>query len=302
MITTNTLKRFYDPTFTVTPEYKASLPDVQNGPSRMIEGANVPIQQVGISNFKLPLNFETASGQIRSLEVSVDGYVSLDVGIKGINMSRIIRSFYKFKDDTFNLEILDYILEMYKKDVGSKESFIRLNFNYPMINQSLRSGLSGYQYYSVSLEGHMDEKNRVTKFIHLSFEYSSACPCSYELAEHARESREVAAIPHSQRSEALLTVQLNNGTSLTIEDLVELSREALKTETQVMVKREDEQAFAELNGAYQKFVEDAARLLFEQLDTHPAIYDFVVRCAHMESLHSHDAISRISKGIPCGLR
>jgi GTP cyclohydrolase IB len=74
------------------------------------------------------------------------------------------------------------------------------------------------------------------------------------------------------------------------------------TETQVLVKREDEQAFAELNGAYQKFVEDAARLVYQQLDPHPAIRDFVVRCVHMESLHSHDAVSRIAKGIPCGLR
>ena len=34
---------------------------------------------------------------------------------------------------------------------------------------------------------------------------------------------------------------------------------ALKTETQVIVKREDEMAFAELNGSYLKFVEDAAK-------------------------------------------
>jgi GTP cyclohydrolase IB len=32
------------------------------------------------------------------------------------------------------------------------------------------------------------------------------------------------------------------------------------------------------------------------------VKDFVVRCVHMESLHSHDAVSRIAKGLPCGLR
>jgi GTP cyclohydrolase I len=160
--------------------------------------------------------------------------------------------------------------------------------------------LEGFQYYSVALEAYMDERNKVRKFIHLTFEYSSACPCSYELAEHARLTRDVAAIPHSQRSEAHITVELKG--DLFIEDLVELSREAMMTETQVLVKREDEQAFAELNGAYQKFVEDAARLFYEKLNPHPSIKDFVVRCVHMESLHSHDAVSRISKGIPCGLR
>ncbi len=301
MITSN-LKRFYDPTFVVTDEYKRSLPDLQNGPSSLIEGANVPIQQVGISNFKMPLKFATAGEDTITLEVSVDGYVGLEAGKKGINMSRIMRSFYKFKDEVFRPEVLEYILQMYKQDLDAKESYLKLSFNYPMLKKSLRSGLEGYQYYEVALEASMDANDRITHFIHLDFVYSSACPCSYELAEHARETREVAAIPHSQRSEAYLTVQLHNNATMQIEELVELCRDALQTETQVMVKREDEQAFAELNGAYQKFVEDAARLLFANLDPHPSIKDFVARCAHLESLHSHDAVSRICKGIPCGLR
>jgi GTP cyclohydrolase I len=75
---------------------------------------------------------------------------------------------------------------------------------------------------------------------------------------------------------------------------------ALKTETQVMVKREDEQAFAELNGAHIKFVEDAARLLYRELGTDKRIVDFQVACAHLESLHSHDAVSVICKGVKGG--
>ena len=72
------------------------------------------------------------------------------------------------------------------------------------------------------------------------------------------------------------------------------------TETQVMVRREDEQAFAELNGEQTKFVEDAARLLYEALDADPRIFDFQVACAHLESLHNHDAVAVINKGIDRG--
>src|SRR5699024_7913730 len=104
----------------------------------------------------------------------------------------------------------------------------------------------------------------------------------------------------SQRSIANIKVKLKN--DLLIPDLIALCQEALMTETQVMVKRTDEQAFAEMNAAYQKFVEDAARLLYEVLDDEEFIEDFLVRCVHEESLHSHDAISRICKGIPGGLR
>lgn len=299
MITTK-LKQFYDPTFTVTDQYKKSLPDLQNGPSSLIEGANVPIQQVGISNFKLPLKYPTPEGDLHTLETSVDGYVGLDSGKKGINMSRLMRTFYDFKDHVFHPGKIRELLEAYKQELESRTAFLKLSFSYPMLKESLRSGLEGYQYYDVSFEGKLDEYGLFRRFVHLDFLYSSACPCSFELAEHAREQRGIAAIPHSQRSVASVSVELTE--DLFIDDLVEICREALHTETQVMVKREDEQAFAEMNGAYQKFVEDAARLLYDKLDQEKYIYDFVVRCAHLESLHSHDAVSRICKGMPDGLR
>jgi GTP cyclohydrolase I len=299
MITTN-LRKFYDPTFTVTEQYKESLPDLQNGPSSLIEGANVPIQQVGISNFKIPLKYPVPSGEILTLETSVDGYVGLDADKKGINMGRIMRTFYKFQDDVFYPGKLKEVLRAYKEDLDSETAFLKLSFNYPMVKESLRSGHKGYQYYSLSFEGKIDEEDKFTKFIHLDFEYSSACPCSYELSEHARETRDIATIPHSQRSVANVSVQLRD--ELFVDDLVKICREALKTETQVIVKREDEQAFAEMNGAFQKFVEDAARLLYDELNNEDKIYDFVVRCAHLESLHSHDAVSRICKGVRNGMR
>jgi GTP cyclohydrolase IB len=299
MITTG-LKRFYDPTFTVTDQYKASLPDLQNGPASLIEGANVPIQQVGISNFRLPLKYPLPTGDIITLETSVDGYVSLDAGKKGINMSRLIRTFYEFKDDIFHPEKLKEILETYRQELDSQSAFLKLSFSYPMLQESLRSDLEGYQYYDVSFEGMIDENQNFKKYIHLDFVYSSACPCSFELAEHARETRNVAAIPHSQRSVASVVAELKD--DIFADQLIELCRDALQTETQVMVKREDEQAFAELNGANQKFVEDAARLLYDKLDESEDIHDFVIRCAHLESLHSHDAVSRICKGLPNGLR
>ncbi len=299
MISTK-LKRYYDPTFTLSDSYKRSLPDTQNSPASLIEGADVPIQQVGISDFKLPLKYALNNGEMLTLETAVDGYVGLEAGKKGINMSRIIRSFYKFKNDFFHPDKLKEVLQTYKEDLDVESAFLRLAFNYPLLQESLRSDLEGYQYYRVAFEGSLDSNDCFKKYLHLDFEYSSACPCSYNLARHAEEERNVAAISHSQRSIANLKAEL--GEEMFIEDLVELCRKALMTETQVMVKREDEQAFAEMNAAFQKFVEDAARLLYETLNKEKRISDFVIRCVHEESLHSHDAVSRICKGIPGGLR
>ena len=291
--------RYYDRDFVVTPEYKASLPDLQNGPMSLIQGSRVAIQQVGIHNFRIPIRYATKDGNPLMLETSVTGTVSLEAHKKGINMSRIMRTFYEYKDETFSLDMLEDILHDYQENLESLDAQLMLRFNYPIENQSLRSGLSGFQYYHVAFEAKIDRQGRVRKFMHLDFVYSSSCPCSYELAQHSIEVRNVAAVPHSQRSVARISIELNNE-PFWIEDLRDISLNALQTETQVMVKREDEQAFAELNAAYLKFVEDAVRLLFEQLEDDSRIKDFKVIASHQESLHSHDAVSVIVKGIEGG--
>src|SRR5690625_970489 len=295
-------ERTYGPNFVGTPAYRESLPDMQNADISTARGARVGVQQVGISNFRLPLKFEVPSGEPMMLETSVTGSVSLEANRKGINMSRIMRTFYEHKDETFSLRLLEDILVYYKKSLGSFEARIKLRFSYPMLQKSLRSGLEGYQYYDCAYEATIDRENRLRTFIYFDFVYSSACPCSAELAEHARDVRNIFSIPHSRRSKARIVVELEPGSDLTIEDLHEHCLRGLHTETQVMVKREDEQAFAEMNGASMKFVEDAARMVFEQLDSDPRIRDFEVACSHLESLHSHDAISVVAKGVPGGFQ
>jgi len=292
--------KVYDPHFVLTDAYRAALPDMQNADAQEIFGANVPILKVGISNFRLPLSYITPSSDTKVLETSVTGTVSLEADQKGINMSRIMRIFYEFQDRIFTPDLLEEVLLQYKDEIHAHRAQLRLDFEYPIMKPSLRSGLEGWQYYKAAYEGKIDELNRFRKYIHFDFIYSSACPCSSELSEHARESRQVYGIPHSQRSTARVSIEVLAGQHLSVEAVQALCLEALQTETQVMVKREDEQAFAEMNGAFTKFVEDAARLLYEQLESAPAIVDFQVACAHLESLHSHDAVAVINKGVPGG--
>ena len=285
----NNLQRAYDIYYKPNKEEISNFPDLQNGPSSLIQGSNVEIQQVGIHNFRLPLKFRTRDNGSIELETKVTGTVSLEAHKKGINMSRIMRSFYEYKNETFSIDKLEDVLNSYQSDLKSFDSKINLRFSYPIMRKSLRSENSGYQYYNVSLQGNLDKQGVMKKIIHFDFVYSSACPCSYELSEHARNNRNRVAVPHSQRSVARISIDFND--IVWIEDLQEMCEKALKTETQVIVKREDEMAFAELNGSYLKFVEDAARLLYEQLINDTRINDFRVICSHQESLHSHDAVS-----------
>lgn len=294
------IRRAYNKKFAVTPRYRATLPDMMEAAHDAIQGVHVPIQQVGVHNFKLPLKYRTKAGKILTLESSITGTVSLEADLKGINMSRIVRSFYDHKDAVFTGEWLGRILCAYLKNVKSKDARLKVSFSYPMLQRSLRSGLDGYQFYHVAFEGVMTRDGSYRRFIHFDFVYSSACPCSAELSEHARDTRGAYTVPHSQRSKARVTLEEAPGKKIWIEDVQALCARALATETQVMVKREDEQAFAELNGAHLKFVEDAARLLYREFDADKRIRDFRIACSHLESLHSHDAVSVICKGVKGG--
>ena len=290
------LSRAYPEDFRPDPAYRATLPDLQNGPASLIRGAKARIQHVGISNFRLPIRYATRDGGTVMLETSVTGTVSLEAEQKGINMSRIMRSFYAHAEKKFSLGVIAAALNDYKADLGSFDARIQMLLSYPMQMPSLRSGLSGWQYYVIALE--LVEQAGVRKRImHLDYVYSSTCPCSLELSEHARAERGQLATPHAQRSVARISVVLaKDAQEMWFEDLIELARRAVVTETQVMVKREDEQAFAELNAANPIFVEDAARLFCEALRADPRIGDFRVVASHQESLHSHDAISLLTEG------
>ena len=74
-----------------------------------------------------------------------------------------------------------------------------------------------------------------------------------------------------------------------------LLKSALPTETQSMVKRQDEQAFAILNGENPMFVEHASRRLSAVLDSVKDIYYWEAKVEHFESLHSHNAVAMIFK-------
>ena len=288
------LSREYPADFRVDDAYKAGLPDLQNGPASLIVGARAPIQHVGISNFRLPIRYQTREGGEITLETSVTGTVSLEADRKGINMSRIMRSFYAHAEKRFSMGVLEAALDDYKSDLDSLDARIQMRLSYPMRVESLRSGLTGWQYYDVALEL-VEKGGERLRIMHFDYVYSSTCPCSLELSEHARQMRGQLATPHSQRSVARISM-VTQGDTLWFEDAIELCRRAVPTETQIMVKREDEQAFAELNAANPIFVEDAVRAFAQQLMAEPRVGDFRVVASHQESLHSHDAVSVLTDG------
>ena len=84
--------------------------------------------------------------------------------------------------------------------------------------------------------------------------------------------------------------------------LIDAVEAALQTAVQGAVKRVDEQEFARLNGENPLYCEDAARRIRAALDALPWVTDYRIEAAHLESLHPHDAVASVVKGVAGGFQ
>mgnify|MGYP000104925083 CR=1 FL=1 len=147
------------------------------------------------------------------------------------------------------------------------------------------------------------------------FDFKTVIPCHYKtfpiLEQDAKalaskrtqilREQGIRATPHAQRSAAEIRVRLTPTFEMfPIVELIDEIENALKTPVQATVKREDEKAFALLNGSNLMFCEDAGRRIQTALNADERILDFWVRCTHYESLHPHNAVSVVTKGVDGG--
>ena len=188
---------------------------------------------------------------------------------------------------------------------------------------ALVSDNSGWKAYPVAITATL-EHGQFALEMQVEVVYSSTCPCSAALARQLIQERfaqdfargkpldydavvawlgseqGICATPHSQRSIAQVRVKLAPSFGFPIAELIDAIEGALQTPVQTAVKREDEQAFALLNGTNLMFCEDAARRVQNALAGDERIVDFRARVAHMESLHAHDAVAVATKGVAGG--
>ena len=297
------------------------LPDPQVEP--IIPGKRIPLKKVGIAPVDFPIRVKRRDGGEQVLQAKASLYCSLDdPNAKGLNLSRLYLLMHETIKDHLTLDGIKAALETMATKQGSNSAYCKLRFTYPWSQKALRTRyplteaeiaageydtlengerisrkkIEGHIAYVTTLEGRYfrNSDNPYKFYLTTEYVYSSTCPCSFELAHSATEKRQAAANAHSQRSIMTTTVQFDPDNVVWIEDLIELHRQQIPTEVQVVVKRRDEQAFAELNGSNLLFSEDAVRLVYAALEEwvdDGRIFDFTITTSHQESLHPWDAIA-----------
>ncbi len=281
---------------------------------------------VGMSGIDLPVQLD--GPQAPPLPAKIDLHVDLcDPTHRGIHMSRL----YLALQDTLTQspinrisleQLLSRALDSHTDT--SRQAALSMRFDLPLLRPALKSEFSGWKAYPVILVAQLGPQG-LTAELAVEIPYSSTCPCSAALSRQLLQqafSQQFAAdaqlsvdqvndwlqqhgslaTPHSQRSTARLWVELpaNAWFKLPVQHLIDTAEAALQTAVQTAVKREDEQAFAALNGRNQMFVEDAARRLKQALLAGDDWQDFWVRVEHHESLHAHDAVAVCTKGVAGG--
>lgn len=280
-----------------------------------------PIDWVGMSNVALPLRVATAGGAPIQVAASVDVAVDLhDAGARGIHMSRLyLQLQHAFASEVVTPAGLRRVLQtLVETQAGlSTRARLVLRYEHLLLRPALASGHSGWKRYPVQIDASLvDGHLRVA--LRFAIDYSSTCPASAALSRQLTADRFVqdfadtpplpaavhdwlasergmAATPHAQRSRADIRVDLRSSfDELPLVALIDAVENALGTPVQTAVKREDEQAFAQLNAENLMFCEDAARRIAAALSGDARIERFDAEVAHFESLHAHDAVARVT--------
>jgi len=286
---------------------QTGLNDFQKLPSLQ----QVSIPRVGIERFRLPLTFENSSGDITHHDAHASMFIYLDGSKTGANMSRFCAILQEEAAKApINADFFKLLLGRYRSDLRDfdsedliSKSELELCFNYALKQKSLKSNNWGWQYYDCKIKGIQTKSGHTLIDLTVNYEYSSTCPCSLSMAKQYEEDFRNGktdegngiATAHSQRSNAEVTITFDVENWISIEQLVSMLRNAIPTETQSLVKRLDEQAFAILNGENPMFVEHVARRLNKELDNKENILNWSARIEHFESLHSHNAVAYIQK-------
>ena len=307
-----------------------AMPDVARHAKSPFTGT---LDKVGMTAIEVPVLLVGQDGIATRTPAKADAFVSLDdPDAKGIHMSRLYLTLNNaLEAEPLSVGLVRRILgEFVTSHRGlSHSASLSLGFDHLLRRPALRSANSAWRTYPVTMSGDLglDRHGQAhARFrMGVTVAYSSTCPCSAALARqlvqaefaaqfagkdvisleeaHAWLGKEssIVATPHAQRSYAVLEVEVADPTKPPgFIELIDLVEGALRTPVQAAVKREDEQEFARLNGQNLMFCEDAGRRLKDALDRDPRIADFRVEAVHVESLHPHNAVSIVTKGVPGG--
>jgi len=303
----------------------AAMPDIAAQSQSQLAGR---LDWVGMNHIEVPVRVVGADGETMQVPARVSAFVNLgEADARGIHMSRLYLHLDRaLAEHPLTPAALRHLLRDFLDSHVelSHRAMVRVDFEYQTRRPALASDNAGWRSYPFSIIASLNGRDFALELSY-AVTYSSTCPCSAALARQLIQQQferdfaagpsvdrdavlrwlgseqGIMATPHSQRSVADIRLRLApTFKAFPFHELIDLIEGALKTPVQTAVKREDEQEFARLNGQNLMFCEDAGRRVRNALESDERILDYWARCAHHESLHPHDAVAIVTKGVDGG--
>jgi GTP cyclohydrolase FolE2 len=249
------------------------------------------IQSAGIGGLRIPLS-GISSGPVRFTEGSVDAFVDLPPGMRGVNMSRSVRAILESAEGARSVEGLasaavERLLKLHEYSSSSRVIVRAAAF----ADDGPAGGPKSPERFLVIADFRSMRGSGTSGSLGVSVNGITACPCGAELMRSALGGCGVCAT-HMQRASVLLAAR--PAASTTILGLRSAALRAMSGEVHALLRRSDEAAVIHAALSNTRFAEDvfrhAALLFAEDHPLFPEDGELRIRVRSNESIHGHDVV------------
>jgi GTP cyclohydrolase I len=269
-----------DPIEGTKPKEKVGMADLQSTKKDFL----FPVQSVGINNLSYPVII----GDYQSVG-TFELATSLHRDEKGINMSRLLESLETQNRNgvPLDFETLGKILAVLRTRMEQEEAEVTAEGKWYFVKSSPDTHLNGMAHADVKYSMAVSEDHVTRKQLGMTAMVTTLCPCSKEISEYSA---------HNQRGYVKVMIDIDPSAELPTdhkERLYELLEINASSQLYPILKRTDEKMVTERAYENPRFVEDLIRLIAYDLVELDWIKGFDIECRNEESIHQHDAFSRM---------
>ena len=253
-----------------------NLPDIQSS----VDQRHIFIDRVGIKSVQNPVSIIEKSGGVQHSVGEFELYVSLAAEHKGTHMSRFLE-LLDTKLKPLSVESLAEFLGLMLERLEAEGGYIRVQAPFFVRKIAPVSGVSSLMNYQVSWTAerdHASQKDRIVQTVLVPVK--SLCPCSKGISKYGA---------HNQRSHLIVSVELDDGAVLPLEEQIRFAEESASCEIWGLLKRADEKYVTEVAYENPKFVEDLVRDVAVKLNQDDRIVAYEISSENFESIHNHSA-------------
>lgn len=255
-----------------------ALTDIQS----QHDSRGVPIEEVGISGLRYPVTFDDGSVR-QATTAEIELTVALPAHQRGTHMSRMVQ-LVDAHLQTLNPYELPHVMKTASTLLEADRIFLRMSMPLATRLSAPTSGEEGWQVHDVALDASWST-DVFTLHTSATCDVTTLCPCSKAISDYGA---------HNQRSRVKLTVE-GDGDEVYpagVSKMIGLIQGAASCPVYPVVKRPDERTITMAAYDNPRFVEDVVR----ELSLGCRLFGFTheINARNIESIHSHDAVARLS--------